>query len=300
MNNVQVPRWSALRWLGGACAALAAVVACSNKSPGASCPSPTFLASGACGSCISAACKASVDTACNAGGAFSNCFCSCTSGGQTPEACTLSCASSSCEKAVASCVLTSLTSGGCGRTCGATKTGGPIDAGQDATSDSNPSTQVCSYTWSGAQSGSASCLVQITDDGMGNLGFQLLPDGAPGPEVSAVISTAPNLALKIAHYTNKKGFSAVGTWSDTKTDGAWGMCWPKAGATCYEDDEGDNKPTAPFGSFTLDITSTGTPVSIGKISMWPFPHGTMSATFPPAPAKPNPASGTMSISATFY
>src|ERR1022692_2405742 len=85
--------------VGVGLAAAFGAAACSSSSAGATCAPPPFLTASSCGKCITTACKTSVDTTCNAGGAFSNCYCSCMSKENSVELCTLSCASSSCQSA---------------------------------------------------------------------------------------------------------------------------------------------------------------------------------------------------------
>jgi hypothetical protein len=115
-------------FLGGFVALVASPLSCSSGGQGTSCGSPPFLTADACATCLTTTCMVSVGAACNAGGAFSTCYCSCTAAGGTLEACTRSCATSACETTAASCVENNLrSSGACASSCGLG--GSTVDSG---------------------------------------------------------------------------------------------------------------------------------------------------------------------------
>jgi hypothetical protein len=103
---------------------LTSLVACSGGPPGTNCAPPAILTADACTSCITGACQTTLTAACDTGGAFSSCYCTCAQNGGSDASCALSCSSSSCQGTAATCISTALAGGGSCATACATS-GGP-------------------------------------------------------------------------------------------------------------------------------------------------------------------------------
>jgi hypothetical protein len=289
--------------VAGFAVVVAMLVSCSTGSPGASCPPPLLLSSTSCSSCITTACMANVESTCNAGGAFSNCYCPCISAGGTPASCTLSCASSSCKGAALACIQKSLAGGSCAGACGTTST----DAGGEGGSDGHggdSAAPTCMYTLSGAQSGSGSCSIVL--DGYASTSNELIPPCNNSPCLQFEISGLANGGTIGVAFLSTAKLSATQYTSGTVVDsncfladgsGSWLECVDNAsgGKDCLNDmDKITNQ-----GSLTVTITSTGEPSNIGGGTLWVDTHGSLIATMPAGGGMSNPATGTVTMKITF-
>jgi hypothetical protein len=166
--------------------------------------------------------------------------------------------------------------------------GVPGTGGSAGTGGSLP----CTYTVSGAQTGSSACsVVAAYNPKTSVLGFTVTtspPTGLPVFTFGCSISGAT--ALVAGTYTLEDVSPGAGSDYVSSPTSAWFMCTTQA--NCGEDEQ-TKMPIPPQGSFTLTVTDPG-PAEAGVA--WLSPQGTLVVKLPAKPG--TTASDTVTVTVT--
>ena len=142
----------------------------------------------------------------------------------------------------------------------------------------------CTYTITGASTGSGTCTVGATyDSGMGGIDFGV----RSGSVFNFGATIAGAMTLTAGTYTLTEAPGA-GAFYLPSAMSEWAMC---NNGACTD---GQTNPIPNQGTFTLTVTDPG-PLQSGVL--WGAPHGTVQITMPADPG--TSASGTVMATATF-
>ncbi len=162
-------------------------------------------------------------------------------------------------------------------------------SGGTSGSTSGGGTTPCSYTVSGAQTGSGTCSVQAAYDPgkSGGLAFTVTGGMAFtfGATLTSLTTPAPGT------YTDADAAPGFGSDYLVGLTGVYVMCSTAQNCT---DAKGNSMP--PQGSFSLTLTSSGTSLSANGATLWSAPQGTLTATLPAQPK--GSESGTVVVTVT--
>jgi hypothetical protein len=150
---------------------------------------------------------------------------------------------------------------------GGTGTGGTGTGGGGATA--------CTYTVSGAQTGTGTCTVMaaLTSD---SNGVAVVVSGGQGFEFAATLSG--ETALTEGTYTDADAAPGFGAEYLVGVTGAYVLC--STSDNC-SDAQGDPSPAQ--GTFSLTVTSPGPTQTAGGGTLWSAPQGTLTVTMPAQP-----------------
>ncbi len=164
--------------------------------------------------------------------------------------------------------------GGVGGTGGA-GTGGTGNTGTGGTGTGGGGATACTYTVSGAQTGSGTCTATaaLTSDSNG-VGFVV--SGGQDFEFGATLSG--QTALTQGPYTDGDAAPGFGAEYLVGLTGAYMLC--STSDNC-SDAQGDPVPAQ--GTFSLTVTSPGPVQTAGGGTLWSAPQGTLTVTMPAQP-----------------